>query len=303
MLINISVVQTEDDGVYILFVAHHSIWDAASSELLRAYLGDETHYGKESAGYMREKTFSYADYCVKYYSQNEDYEFSNAEFLLFEKFISLSNMNIISASKSKFQPGISTLIHIALDQRKHDLFTNHPIETAILLIYYLLGFGNELCDEMMFNVLFHNRNEYSMDLMGLACDYQLYSYNCKTNAVYCHEVNSDIPLSEKMKIWLRRNARNLPPLFAVVINYLDMFTSSMELHDNNQAEYTIKNVKTENIAHLSEWLNINDISFTFSFRRGALAAGINNINANQSEIEKALDYAESRLLLMEEIKR
>ena len=295
MLVNILIAQVSDSEVYVLVLAHHGIWDGASTELLKAFLTDGRNYSA-SASLARH---SYTDYCMRYCSLSKNYQFSVREEGLFKELFSHASIDNISAGETKLKVGTNTLLNIPLDRERYDLFAAHPIETAILTVYNLLNYGNEKGNEMMFHVLYHNRNDNNRNLMGLTVDFLLYAYNSKENTVYCHVAEPGIPLSEKMNIWLQRHQHDLPPIFTVVINYLDMFNIDENIRVDQHEDYTVKVLDTEEATNASNGLSLTNIAITLNFNRGKFVASLLNISATQDEITQTLDSVEKCLQSIE----
>ena len=230
---------------------------------------------------------------------SKSYQFSVPELGLFRELFARARLDNISRGKSKLKVGTSTLLNVPLDRERYDLFTAHPIEAAILTVYNLLKYDNEKGEEMLFHVLYHNRNDSNRDLMGLVVDFLLYSYNSDTNTVFCHATEPDIPLSEKMNIWLQKNRRDLDPIFTVVVNYLDMFNIDENISVNRREDYTVKTLTAEDEVDVSNGLDLTNVAITFNFSSGKFVASLQNISATQDEVTETLGKVEECLQSIE----
>ena len=272
------------ENCVLLSAIHHSIWDAASSELFINVFNESLENGYNNLG-----DYSYAQYCDAIAERNKNQNPVSGEAGILERYMALAQKT--SAVDYKKDPAYSIDLNYKLNASQKKRFTEDPIETAMAFLVDLMrGNSEEPLSSVPFAVLKHNRNERNSKMLGLTLAIHIVVFNADAHMDTGSDTHTtahmdtgpeSLLITENMLEQTQSYFQNLSGSPIPVVNYLGIFSAGY-----NETEDALCDGPVIEVAY-SESSN-NNVYMEYNIQNDTLNASILGIKTEKSALEEAL---------------
>lgn len=274
------IFEADEKYCYVLSAVHHLVWDGFSQDMLNTML-KEALLGRDD----RFMEYSYVNYCKMVHDQIQQLEVSHEQEMKAKEYFEAANLS--SSLVLRRDPKRVTILEIRLNEQQLQKFSEYPNETAIQFLTELM-YDDQLEEivKMPFAVLEHNRNDFTIGMLGLSLNLSYMICDMDTKNSERFVFTSEDPsvdqrvIAEKLLLLSQKygveDMINLIP----VINYQGILNKYITKDTMLLGEMSLQSVIVD-----SEDIGVG---MHFYINNNILSARISGIEIDKAQIERAM---------------